>query len=104
MTLAALCRGFGRLAAVGAVVLAASAPLLLAGIGARFYMRIVSDSETEYIQQEFLEIGQGLAWIPIRDGIAFTVLGAVFLALGAGCAVWADRREGPRTSARPPSR
>ena len=99
VTLAALCRGFGRLASVGAVVLAASLPLLLAGIGARFYMRIVSGSDTEYLQKEFLEIGQGLAWIPIRNGLAFTVLGSVFLVLGVGCAIWADRRDAPRYSA-----
>jgi hypothetical protein len=105
VTLAALCRGFGRLASVGGVVLAAAIPLVLAGIGARFYMRIVSDSDTEYIQREFLEIGQGLAWIPIRNGLAFTVLGAVFLVVGVLCAMWADRREAPRYSAaRPGSR
>jgi len=92
ITLAALCRGFGRLASVGAVTLMASIPLLFAGIGARFYMRIVSEGNSEYIQHEFLEIGQGLAWIPIRDGMAFTVVGAVFLAAGVGCAIWADRR------------
>lgn len=96
VTLAALCRGFGRLASVGAVVLTASAPMLLAGIGARFYMRIVSGSDKEYFQREFLQIGQGLAWIPIRDGIAFTVLGAALLAIGVGCAVWADRSAAPR--------
>jgi hypothetical protein len=99
VTLAALCRGFGRLASVGGVVLLAAIPLVLAGTGARFYMRIASGGDTEYIQREFLEIGQGLAWVPIRDGIAFTVLGAVFLALGVGCAVWADRRKLPRASA-----
>jgi hypothetical protein len=95
VTLAALCRGFGRLASVGAVAVMASIPLLFAGIGARFYMRIVSEGDSEYIQREFLEIGQGLAWIPIRDGIAFTVLGAVFLLTGVGCAIWADRRGAP---------
>jgi hypothetical protein len=92
VTLAVLCRGFGRLASVGAVALMASIPLLFAGIGVRFYMRIVSEGDTEYIQREFLDIGQGLAWIPIRDGIAFTALGAAFLVAGVGCAIWADRR------------
>lgn len=96
VTLAALCRGFGRLASVGAVAVMASTPLLLAGIGGRFYMRIVSEGDTEYVQREFLEIGQGLAWIPIRDGIAFTALGAVFLVAGVGCAFWADRHRAPR--------
>jgi hypothetical protein len=91
-SLAALCRGFGRLASVGAVVVMAALPMLLTGIGARFYMRIISSDENEYVQHEFLSIGQGLAWIPIRDGIAFTVLGLAFLIAGVGCAMWADRR------------
>ncbi len=102
ITLAAMCRGFGRLGSIGAVLVAASIPVVLGGIGARFYMRIASGSDTEYIQREFLEIGQGLAWIPIRDGAAFTILGLVFLVVGVTCAVWADRREASRTSAARP--
>ncbi len=96
--LALLCRGFGRLSSVGAVVLAASAPLLFFGIGARFYMRLISTSDTEYLQREFLKIGQGLAWIPIRNGIAFTLLGVLMLAIGVGLARWSDRRDAPRSS------
>lgn len=91
-TLAALCRGFGRLASVGGVVLVAAIPVALGGIGARFYMRIVSEGDTEYIQREFLVIGQGLAWIPIRDGLAFAVLGAAFLVAGMLLARWSDGR------------
>jgi hypothetical protein len=95
VTLAALCRGFGRLASVGGVVLAVAIPVLFGGIGARFYMRIVSEGETEYIQHEFLLIGQGLAWIPIRDGAAFAVFGAALLIIGVACAAWADRHATP---------
>jgi len=91
VTLAALCRGFGRLAGVGGVVLLGAIPLAVAGIGARFYMRIVSTGDTEYIQKQFLEIGQAIAWIAIRDGLAFTVLGGVFLVTGVACARWNDR-------------
>lgn len=98
ITLASMCRGFGRLTSIGMVVVAASIPVVLGGIGARFYMRIASGGDTEYIQREFLEIGQGLAWIPIRDGAAFTIVGLLFLAVGFAGAVWADRREAPRSS------
>ncbi len=91
--LASMCRGFGRLTSIGMVVLAASIPVVLGGIGARFYMRIAAGGNTEYIQREFLEIGQGLAWIPIRDGAAFTMLGLLFLTAGLAGAIWADRRE-----------
>jgi uncharacterized membrane protein len=93
LTLMAMCRGFGRLTSVGSVVVLAAAPVVLGGIGARFYMRIVSNGDTEYIQREFLEIGQGLGWIPIRDGAAFTVFGLLILTVGFASATWAGRRE-----------
>lgn len=98
ITLASMCRGFGRLTGIGSVIVAASIPVVLGGIGARFYLRIATDGDTEFIQREFLAIGQALAWIPIRDGAAFTILGLLFLTIGGVCAVWADRREAPRTS------
>lgn len=92
LALARLCRGFGRVASVGAVVFTASVPVVIAGIGARFYMRIISQGDTEYLEREFLEIGRGLAWVPIRDGAAFVVLGLVLLVVGTASARWADRR------------
>ncbi len=99
VTLAALCRGFARLACVGAVVLAASLPLLAVGATVRLYVQFASGSQTEYLQREFLSIGRGLAWIPIRDGLAVAALGAVALVIGAGCAAWADRTAASRRGA-----
>ncbi len=96
VALAALSRGFARLTSVGAVVLAASLPLLAVGAGARLYIRFASGSQTEYLQREFLAIGRGLAWIPIRDGLALAALGAIVLAVCAVCAVWGDRSEAAR--------
>lgn len=99
ITLASMCHGFGRLASIGIAVVAASIPVVAGGVGIRFYMRIASDGDTEYVQREFLEIGQGLAWIPIRDGAAFTILGLLFLLVGRACASWADRRGASRVPA-----
>ncbi|TAK71434.1 MAG: hypothetical protein EPO22_01265 [Dehalococcoidia bacterium] len=91
VTLAALCRGFARLASVGGVVLVASLPLLAAGAIARLYIHFAAGSQSEYLQREFLAIGRGLAWIPIRDGLALATLGGVALVIGAGFAALADR-------------
>ncbi len=96
VALAALCRGFARLTSVGTVVLAASLPMLAVGAGTRLYVRFASGSQTEYLQREFLAISRGLAWIPIRDGLSCAALGAIVLAVGAGCAVWADRTAASR--------
>jgi hypothetical protein len=98
ITLAALFRGFARLVSVGAVVLVASFPLLAAGATVRLYVHFVSGSQTEYLQREFLAIGRGLAWIPIRDGLAVAALGALAVVIGAACAAWADRMAAARRS------
>ena len=92
ITLASMCRGFGRLTSIGMAVVAASIPVVVGGIGARFYMRIAAGSDTEYVQREFLEIGRSLAWIPIRDGAAFTIVGLLFVLVGIAGATWSDRR------------
>lgn len=97
VALAALCRGFGRLWSVGAVVLAAALPVLAGGAGARVYIRFASGRQTEYLQREFLAIGRGLAWIPIRDGLACAALGAIVLGIGGAGALWADRTEASRS-------
>ena len=92
LLLACVCRGFGRLVSVGAVVLAAAAPFAAVVLGARLYMRVVADGDTEYLQGEVLAIGRAMIWIPIRDSLGFVVLGAAFLALGIAGAIVADRR------------
>jgi uncharacterized membrane protein len=100
-----LCRGFGRLSSVGVVVLLAAIPVAVGGIAARFWMRILAEGDTDYLEGEFLAIGRALAWIPIRNGLAFVVLGAAFLLLGWGGAIWNDRRarriERPAVARRP---
>ncbi len=98
LALAAACRGFGRLTSVGAVIVAAAIPVVAGGALARLAARTGTDGDTEYLQREFLEIGHSLAWIPIRDGGAFAVFGLGLVLVGYACALWADRREAPRTS------
>lgn len=90
--LASLCRGFGRLAAVGAVTLAASLALLLAGGLAQLSLRSANDGEREYLQEELLSIGETLAWIPVRNGLAFTAFGALVLLIGFAGARLMDRQ------------
>ena len=99
LALAASCRGFGRFTSIGIVVIAAATPVVVGGGAARLLMRSAADGDAEYIEREFLEIGQGLAWIPIRDGAAFAIFGLALVIVGYACAVWADRRQAPSTSA-----
>ena len=87
-----LCRGFGRLAAVGGVTLAAAVPWTLGGFGVWLYLRAVDGAGTEYTKAQFAQIGRELAWIPIRDGAALGLLGALMLILGIALARWSDGR------------
>jgi hypothetical protein len=91
VALAALCRGFGRIAGVGAVLLASALPVLILGLLGRLYLGS-ADDDGEFIRRALFEIGEGLAWIPIRNGAAFGLAGALLLVVGAAGAQWADRR------------
>jgi hypothetical protein len=90
--LAALCRGFGRAVALGAVTLVASLPLLLGGIAAHLYARASADGGSEYVRREFMQIAQDLAWLPVRNGLALVALGAAVMVAGSVCARIADGR------------
>ncbi len=90
--LAAFCRGFGRLVSIGAAVLVASAPLVLGGLAMGLYASASAGADDEYLQGELFEIAASLAWLPTRNGIAFTLMGAAMLAIGAVCARLADSR------------
>jgi hypothetical protein len=94
-------RGFGRIAAVGAVTLAGAVPTVAVALLLRLNIRLASDGDTEYTQRELLEIGDALVWIPLRNGIAFAALGAALLLAGWAFAILTDRRQAPRYSAGP---
>jgi hypothetical protein len=91
-TLAALCRGGGRAGSVGLVVLLVAVPVTLFG-----WLGTVSSPGDEYVERELLRIGEELARIPIRNGLAMTAFGAALVVAG----VIADR-VGKRTDSRPP--
>ncbi len=80
--LMALTRGFGRVTAMGLVVVAASLPVLLGGIVLRLYMAAGSDAREEYPRPQLLDIGEALTWIPVRNGMAFALLGVALLVAG----------------------
>lgn len=92
VALALLARGFGRLASVGAAVSAAAIPFLVGAVAVRFALRLASEEGDEYLVRELLRIGEEIAWIPIRDSIAFTVMGVSLLVAGVALALWADRQ------------
>lgn len=92
LLLALLSRGYGRLISVGVAVSAATLPFLLFFLTVRFVLRLASESESDYMTDQLYTLGKDVAWLPIRTGIAFAVLGVVFLAMGVGFSLLEGRR------------
>ena len=92
LLLALLSRGYGRLTSVGVAVSMASLPFLLFFVTVRFILRLASESEGDYLTAQLFALGKDVAWLPIRTGIAFAVLGAVFVVMGVGFSLLEGRR------------
>jgi hypothetical protein len=90
IALVLLTRGYGRLAALGAAVSLGALPFLVLAVTARFVLRLASEGEGDYLVVQLLELGKDMAWLPIRNGIAFSGLGLAFLIVGASVAWWTD--------------
>lgn len=90
--LALASRGYGRLLALGVSISLAAVPFLMLAMAARFTLRLAADGLDDYLAREFLELAQELSWAPIRNGIIFSIGGAVTLLSGIGLARWSDGR------------
>ncbi len=84
--------GYGRLLAIGLSVFLIAIPFLALAIGVRFALRVATDGADDYLTQEFLQLGQEMAWAPIRNGMIFSTGGAVLLGAGSILARWSDAR------------
>jgi hypothetical protein len=82
LVLVLVSRGYGRLTSIGLAVLAASLPLLLLSVAVRFILRLASEEEGDYLTAQLYALGRDVAWLPIRNAIAFGCLGIIFLTLG----------------------
>jgi hypothetical protein len=85
-------KGYGRLTSIGAAVLVAALPFLILSVTIRFILRLASQEESDYMTAQLYAMGKDVAWLPIRNGIAFAGLGVVFLTLGVAFSLLADRR------------
>jgi hypothetical protein len=86
-------RGFGRLGGVGIALLAAGAAYAVAGGAVRWYAAARTDgADGEYLRRELFAIAEEFARIPIRDGLAFAALGAVFCTTALVCGALGGRR------------
>lgn len=84
--------GYGRLLAVGLSIFLGAVPFLALAVGVRFVLRVAVDGADGYLSHEFLQLGQELAWAPIRNGMIFSTGAAVLLGAGSMLARWSDAR------------
>jgi hypothetical protein len=82
VALMALGRGYGRLTSLGVAVLAASLPLLLVSTVVRLVLRLAAARESDYLTAQLYALGRDVAWLPIRNAVAFACLGAIFAMMG----------------------
>jgi hypothetical protein len=93
LVLVLLSRGYGRLTSLGVAVLAASLPLLLVLVAVRFILRLASEQEGDYLTAQLYALGRDVAWLPIRNAIAFACLGAVFLTMGVAFSLLSKKEQ-----------
>jgi len=91
---------YARLAALGAVVLTAALPSLAAAVAVRFAMR-TAEEETNPFTSGLIAIGVDAIWVPLRDYLALSVLGAAIVAIALLIARWDAVRSAPRAPSPP---
>jgi hypothetical protein len=97
LALVLLSRGYGRLTSLGTAVLAASLPLLVLSVAVRFILRLASEEESDYLTAQLYALGRDVAWLPIRNAIAFTCLGTIFITMGVAFSILSKK---PQPSSR----
>jgi len=75
-------RGYGRLNALGGAVAAASLLFLLLAAAVRLVLGLAGWGTDDYITVQLLDLSKEAAWLPIRNGLAFSGLGLALVALG----------------------
>jgi hypothetical protein len=97
VALLASVRGWGRFVAMGVVVVVAAVPSLAGAVALRFVFRSAQEEADPWVYG-MLELGVEAMWVPIRNYLTLTLLGAatllLTLALIWASGVWAARRSG----------
>jgi hypothetical protein len=75
-------RSYGRLGALGGAVAVASLLFLLLAVAVRLVLSLAGWGTDDYITVQLLDLAKEAAWLPIRNGFAFSGLGLALLALG----------------------
>ncbi len=85
-------KGFGRLVALGAGLLGAAVPSLLAAVAVRFAFRTASEDQDDYLMVRLLDLGNDAAWLALRNYTILTLLGLGLVLVGLGLVLLETRQ------------
>jgi len=85
-------QGMGRLVALGAGLLGAAVPSLLAAVAVRFVFRTASEDQDDYLMARLLDLGNDAAWLALRNYTVLTLVGLGLVLVGLGLVLLEMRR------------
>ncbi len=93
-------QGFGRVVAVGAALLGAAVPSLVAAVGIRYIFRSAREDQGDYLLIRLLDLGNDATWLPLRNYTILTLVGLILVLVGLILVLFETRQ---RAVYRPPS-
>ncbi|MGQ9572737.1 MAG: hypothetical protein ACUVV3_06075 [Dehalococcoidia bacterium] len=94
-------QGMGRVVALGAALLGAAVPSLVAAVAIRFALRTASDNQDDYMMSRLLDLGNDAAWLALRNYTILTLLGLWLVVLGVGLVLLEIRQRELAAAAHP---
>jgi len=80
-------KGWGRVVALGAAVLGAAVPSLVAAVGVRFIFRSAKEDQTDYLMVRLLDLGNDVTWLALRNYTILTLVGLGVVVVGLSLVV-----------------
>ena len=75
-------KGLGRVTALGACLLGAAVPSLVAAVGIRWGFRSTAEDQNDYLLAQLLSLGNDAAWLPLRNYTILCLLGLGVVVVG----------------------
>jgi hypothetical protein len=85
-------KGLGRITAVGACLLGAAVPSLVAAVGIRWGFRSSAEDQDDYLLKQLLNLGNDAALLPVRNYTILCLLGIGVVIVGLALVLYETRQ------------
>lgn len=92
-------KGLGRVTALGACVLGAAVPSLVAAVGVRWAFRSTAEDQDDYLLAHLLSLGNDTAWLLLRNYTILCLLGLGVVVVGLTLVLVETRQHTVRSAA-----